>query len=177
MNEQWVHVGRLWTNGEPFLAVDTELRDLWRGHSDDHFDQVVALGWESAIIAIGSGRAAVVGADGVVRDDSWMEVFESSSGAFAVIQASGPDYPGVISAALTFPDCDDQDGGVIEVPSGELTVFSAAVDGTGPYSMDLIPGRAEGYRRDTDRRAASRTTASSSEPAASIGSKSAGTPH
>src|SRR5262245_3079696 len=33
VNHQWTHVGRLWTNGDPFLAVDATLRDAWLGFS------------------------------------------------------------------------------------------------------------------------------------------------
>ena len=40
-------------------------------------------------IPVDAGRAVFV-ADGVVRDDSWMEVFEAASGLAAIVQASGP---------------------------------------------------------------------------------------
>jgi hypothetical protein len=73
MRNSWVHVGRLWTNGEPFLAIDTALRGDWHGYSNDDFEQVVALGWQGTSVPVGPGRAVLVGADGVVRDDSWME--------------------------------------------------------------------------------------------------------
>jgi hypothetical protein len=36
---------RLWTNGEPFLAMDADLRPAWRGFSNDQFEQVVELGY------------------------------------------------------------------------------------------------------------------------------------
>ena len=83
VNHQWMHVGRLWTSGDPFLAVDATLRDAWQGFSNDQFSQVVELGPQDTSITVGTGRAAVVGADGVVRDDSWMEVFEVASGRVA----------------------------------------------------------------------------------------------
>jgi hypothetical protein len=136
-----MHVGRLWTNGEPFLAVDATLRDAWQGFSNDQFSQVVGLGPQETIITVGSGRAAVVGADGVVRDDSWMEVFEAASGLVAIVQASGPDYPDALARALEYPDVDDEDGGTLNVSSGELAIFSAAADGAGPYSMPLLAAR------------------------------------
>lgn len=44
MQDSWVHVGRVWTNGEPFLALDAALREAWHGFSDDEFDQIVELG-------------------------------------------------------------------------------------------------------------------------------------
>jgi hypothetical protein len=94
MRDPWVHVGRLWTNGDPYLAIDEALRGAWHGFSNDDFErQVVPLGWQHTSIAVGTGRAVLVGADGVVGDDSWMEVFESGAGVVAVVQASGPDYP------------------------------------------------------------------------------------
>jgi hypothetical protein len=136
-----MHVGRLWTNGEPFLAVDATLRDAWQGFSGDQFSQVVGLGPEDTSIAVGSGRAAVVGADAVVRDDSWMEVFEAASGRVAIVQAAGPDYPDALARALEYPDADDEDGGTLNVSSGELAIFSAAADGAGPYSMPLLTAR------------------------------------
>jgi hypothetical protein len=130
-----MHVGRLWTNGEPLLAVDAALRDAWQGFSNDQFRQVVELGPQDTSVPVGSGRAVAVGADGVVRDDSWMEVFVAASGLVAIVQAAGPDYPDLLAKALEYPDADDQDGGTLEVSSGEVVIFSAAADGAGPYSM------------------------------------------
>src|SRR5690349_18129849 len=44
VNHQWTHVGRLWTNGNLFLAVDATLRDAWLGFSQDQYTQVAGLG-------------------------------------------------------------------------------------------------------------------------------------
>ncbi|MFF0868583.1 hypothetical protein ACFYUV_42985 [Nonomuraea sp. NPDC003560] len=85
-----MHLGRLWTNGDPFLAVDASLRDAWRGFSGNQYDRLVDLGPETAGIPVGAGRAVLAGTDGVVRDDSWLEVFEADDGAIAIVQASGP---------------------------------------------------------------------------------------
>jgi hypothetical protein len=41
---------------------------------------------------VADGVAALVGGDGVVRDDSWIEVFRSERRTLAVVQATGPDY-------------------------------------------------------------------------------------
>ena len=136
-----MHIGRLWTNGEPFLAVDAALRDAWHGFSNDQFGRVVELGPQDTTVRVGSGRAAVVGADGVVRDDSWMEVFAAASGQIAIIQAAGPDYPDLLARVHDYPQVDDDDGGMLEVSSGELVIFSAAADGAGPYSMPLFTAR------------------------------------
>lgn len=141
VNHQWTHVGRLWTNGDPFLAVDATLRDAWLGFSQDQYSQVVGLGPQDASITVGTGRAAVVGADAVVRDDSWMEVFEAADGQVAIVQAVGPDYADALARALEYPDADDEDGGTLNVPSGELAIFSSAADGAGPYSMPLLTAR------------------------------------
>ena len=92
MHGPWEHIGRLWTNGDPFLAVDAVLRSAWRGFSNDDYDLVVTLSLEYATsVPLGAGRGLLVGADGVVGDDSWMEVFTSKTGCIAVVQASGPD--------------------------------------------------------------------------------------
>ncbi|MFI7547473.1 hypothetical protein [Actinoplanes sp. NPDC049599] len=146
MPDDWVHLGRLWTNGDPYLAVDAAVRHLWLGFSEDeYFDRIVDLGPEETGISLGEHTAAVVGADGVVRDDSWMEVFESPEGSIAIIQASGDDYRKTLTAALRYPGDSDDPGTTIHVRSGELAVFSAACDGAGEYSMTLrpaLPGRA-----------------------------------
>jgi hypothetical protein len=133
--DPWVHIGRLWTNGDPFLVVDATLRSAWRGFSDGDYDQVVALSpEEDTSVPVGAGRALLVGADGVVRDDSWMEVFATKSGLIAVVQASGPDYPDILARALAYPVDDDQVGDALTVDSGQLAIFSAAADGAGRYS-------------------------------------------
>jgi hypothetical protein len=135
----WTHIGRLWTNGEPHLAVDAGLRGGWLGSTDDdYFEQIVSLGPDRTSIAIGDGTAALVGADGVVRDDSWMEVFESTDCTLAIVQAAGSDYRRTLSAALRYPTTADDAGTVICIPSGELAIFSAALDGTGEHAMNLL---------------------------------------
>jgi hypothetical protein len=138
MRDPWIHVGRLWTNGEPYLAVDAALRDAWHGYSNDDYDQVIALGWQGTSVPAGTGRAVIVGGDGVVRDDSWIEVFETDTGLMAIVQASGPDYPDVLARALDYPVAEDEDGDALNVSSGELVLFSAAIDGAGPYSGPLV---------------------------------------
>jgi hypothetical protein len=115
MPDSWVHIARLWTNGDPFLAVDATLRSAWRGFSNDDYDQVVALSpEEDTSVPVGAGRGLLVGADGVVRDDSWMEVFTAPPGLIAVVQASGLDYPDILARALAYPVDDDQDGDVAD---------------------------------------------------------------
>ncbi len=159
MRHPWVHVGRLWTNGEPFLAIDAALRGAWHGYSNDDFDQIVTLGWQVTSVPVGTGRAVLVGADGVVRDDSWMEVFESEAGLIAIVQASGADYPQALDRALAYPVADDQAGDELKAASGEIAIFSSADDGTGPYSgpgSRPSPGR---YRRFTAALRAKRTRA------------------
>ncbi|MGW0807202.1 hypothetical protein [Nonomuraea sp. NPDC002799] len=136
-----MHAGRLWTNGDPFLAVDASLRGAGHGFSNNQYDDIVDLDPEDTSIPVGAGWAALVGADGVVRDDSWMEVFQAEGGGIAVVQASGPDYPRVLTKALRYPDTDDEDGAPLIVRSGEIALFSAACDGTGPHSQPLVPAR------------------------------------
>jgi hypothetical protein len=137
----WVHVGRLWTNGEPFLAVDAALRGQWRGGSDEDLyeERIAGLEQDVTSVPLDVGAAVLVGGDGVVRDDSWMEVFEADDGALAIVQASGTDYRYVVAAALEHPDHEDLDGGMLQVDSGKLAIFSAAVDGNYPL-LPASPG-------------------------------------
>jgi len=141
MPDAWTHVGRLWTNGEPFLAVDAALRDAWQGLSNDEYDQIIGLRPEDTSIPVGAGRAVLVGGDGEVRDDSWIEVFAAAGGLVAIVQAAGLDYPDVLARALDYPDVDDQAADTLKVSSGELAIFSAVFDGTGPYSVPLLPAQ------------------------------------
>jgi hypothetical protein len=136
---RWVHVGRLWTNGEPFLAMDAALRERWRGGSDEDLfeDRIVGLGPEVTSIRVGTAMALLVGGDGVVRDDSWMEVLQADDGALAIVQAAGTDYRHVVGQALDYPGHDDVAGDALRVDSGELAIFSAAADGTDR----LLPAR------------------------------------
>lgn len=135
----WTHVGRVWTNGEPFLAMDAPLREHWRGGTDeDAYAAICRLGWEVTSLPVGPGRAAFVGTDGVVGDEGWLEVFTVEHHALAVVQVSGPDYGSLLLAALRFPVDEDDVGDVIEVRSGDLALFSAAEDGTGPRGAQLV---------------------------------------
>ncbi|YCK32839.1 hypothetical protein ACNF49_01660 [Actinomadura sp. ATCC 39365] len=47
-----MHLGRLWTDGDPFLAVDASLRGAWRGFSGNQYDDIVDLGPERATFAL-----------------------------------------------------------------------------------------------------------------------------
>jgi hypothetical protein len=141
MRDKWVHVGRLWTNGEQFHAVDAALRGAWKGSSDD-FEEIilVAIERQGSSVPGGTGRALLVGADGFC-DDSWMEVFETETGLVAIVQASGPDYPEVLARALGYPVANDLDGDTLEAPSGEIAIFSAGLDDTGPDSGPFVSAR------------------------------------
>jgi hypothetical protein len=138
----WTHVGRVWTNGEPFLAVDARLREHWRGATDEAvYEALCDLGWEVTSVRVGPGRAALVATDGVVRDEGWLEVFTVDRRALAIVQTSGTDYHRLLVAALSFPDDEDDLGDVVDVRSGNLALFSAAVDGVGPQSVELVPAK------------------------------------
>lgn len=135
----WTHIGRLWTNGEPYLAIDAAVRRFWRGMSDDEYDRIVGMTPEETSIAVAGSTALLVGADGVVRDDSWMEVFESAEGTVAIVQASGPDYRRTLESALNHPSANDDVGDDLSLDSGDLAIFSAALDGIGEHAMPLSP--------------------------------------
>ncbi|GIF98236.1 hypothetical protein [Catellatospora citrea] len=137
----WTHIGRLWTNGEPHLAIDGDLRQHWHGYDDEVYERLVTtLAAEPVSIPVGSATAALLG-DGVVRDDSWMEVFTATDGRIAIIQAGGSDYRTCVAAALSYPlDADDLVAD-LEVPSGNIALFSSACEGVGEGSMELIAPR------------------------------------
>lgn len=59
----------------------------------------------------------------------------------ALVQASGPAYPGALTAAPEYPAAEDEDGDILKAGSGTLAIFSAAEDGTGPYSTPLLTAR------------------------------------
>jgi len=137
-----VHLGRLWTNGEPYLALDSIHVPAWRGFTDDTYNTlVVPLPYTESAVTFEAGRAGVVGTDGVVGDEGWLEVFRTAPNQIVVVQASGRwPYRDLLVACLAHPaDDDDRDGGVFEVTSGYLVILNAAMDGTGQYSGELRP--------------------------------------
>ena len=134
MVEPWTHIGRLWSNGEPFLAIDARLRGAWLGYSNDDFDRIVDLGAEPTGLPVGTVDAALIGGDGVVRDDSWIEVFESGHGAIAAVQASGEHYrqalfeparPGPVPAEHGWPTPGEDPG--LLIPTGGRTRYAFRV--------------------------------------------------
>ena len=136
----WTHVGRCWTNGEPFLALDGELLPSWRGLSDQAYEALVPeLDYQLTGIPVGTSTAAIVLTDPEVGDEGWLEVFRGDDGSVAVVQASAGDYRGTLDAALAFPSADDQLGDVLTVPSGRLAFVSAALDGIGEDGAFLLP--------------------------------------
>ncbi|SOD97396.1 hypothetical protein [Blastococcus haudaquaticus] len=140
MPRTWSHVGRCWTNGEPFLALDADLLGEWFGMSGGAYERLVPdLSYEKTSVPIGRGSAALVLTDGDVGDEGWLEVFRDDDGAIAIIQAGGPDYPGILGAALAHPTDDDEDGDSLSVPTGRLALISAALDGWGPDGAPLAP--------------------------------------
>ncbi|MFD2093736.1 hypothetical protein [Blastococcus deserti] len=138
MPPTWTHVGRCWTNGEPFLAMDAGLLAHWRGMSDSAYEELVPhLGYETTSVRVGPGSAGLILTDPEVGDEGWLEVFRSPDGSVAIVQAGGPDHRGVVAAALAHPTDGDQPGDPVEVPSGRLALISAALDGTGPDGASL----------------------------------------
>jgi hypothetical protein len=54
-----------------------------------------------------------------------------------IVQAVGPGYRDVLAQAPGYPD--SEDGETLKVSSAELAIFSAAADGTGRYSLPMLP--------------------------------------
>jgi hypothetical protein len=138
----WINVGRVWTNGDCFLALDATLLPHWRGLSDDTYQSVVVgLDQEVTSVRVGSEAAALVATDPEVGDEGWIEVFQSD-GAIALIQAAPDDdaaYGQLVTTALKYPSDEDERGDPVKLRSGELVLLSAALDGTGPDSPPLQP--------------------------------------
>ncbi|MBN1092668.1 hypothetical protein JKP75_08920 [Blastococcus sp. TML/M2B] len=140
MPRSWTHVGRCWSNGEPFLALDGDLLPGWSGQADGDYERLVPdLDYELTSIAVGSGRAALVLTDAEVGDEGWLEVFRADDDAVAVLQVSADDYPAALTAALAHPEDDGDPGDHVPVPSGRLAFISAALDGAGPDAAPLRP--------------------------------------
>jgi hypothetical protein len=138
MPRTWTHVGRCWTNGEPFLVLDADLLPHWRGTSGNAYEALVPdLAYELTAVPLGDGSAGLVLTDPEVGDEGWLEVFRAADGAVAIVQATGRDYAAVLAAALTHPADADDRGEPVEVPSGRLALISAALDGTGPDGASL----------------------------------------
>ncbi|TKJ33122.1 hypothetical protein [Blastococcus sp. CCUG 61487] len=136
----WTHVGRCWTNGEPFLALDAELLPEWAGETGGDYEQLVPeLDYDVTSIPVGSGRAALVLTDDEIGDEGWLEVFRADDGAVAVVQASAEHYPAALEAALALPADAGDPGDHVAVPTGRLAFISAALDGAGPQAAPLVP--------------------------------------
>jgi hypothetical protein len=140
MSRTWTHVGRCWTNGEPFLALDADLLPDWSGETGCHYESLVPdLDPELTSIPVGAGRAALVLTDAEIGDEGWLEVFRAADGAVAVLQVTAVNYPAAVSAALAQPDDAADPGDHVPVPSGRLAFISAALDGAGVQAAPLVP--------------------------------------
>lgn len=79
MSRAWTRIGRLWTNGESFLALDANILPHWRGLSDNTYqDVIVGLSWDVTSVPVGEGSAAFIATDPEVGGEGWLEVFEYS---------------------------------------------------------------------------------------------------
>lgn len=138
MPRTWTHVGRGWSHGEPFLALDADLLPHWRGMSESTYERLAAeLTYETTSVPVGAGAAGLILTDPEVVDEGWLEVFRADDGSVAIVYAGGPDYARVLAAALAHPTEDDEPGDPVRVPSGRLALISAALDGTGPDGAPL----------------------------------------
>ncbi|MDT0277058.1 hypothetical protein [Blastococcus goldschmidtiae] len=158
MSRTWTHVGRCWSNGEPFLALDGDLLPDWSGETGGYYERLVPdLDFDLTSIPVGPGRAAVVLTDAEVGDEGWLEVFRADDGAVAVLQVSAGDYPAAVAAALAHPEDAAEPGDHVAVPSGRFAFISAALDGAGvdaaplrPESPRPLPGSADYDERQAD---------------------------
>ena len=135
----WTHIGTVWTNGQPFLALDASLLPAWRGYSDEHYDLLVDLGPEVTSIAVGRGTAALISTDGTVYDEGWLQVYRAEGPSIAVVQAAGRDYAQALTTALAYPAGEDELGDTVDIASGTLVILDACIDGDGQYSAPIPP--------------------------------------
>jgi len=124
----------VWTNGEPLLAVDAGQAAAWRS---DRFEELIGLGADRDLIPVGDGMAAIICGDGSVNDEGWIEVFSAGQDRLAFVHAAGAPYGRVLHDALAYPASQDVAGGPVPLPSGQLVLFSAAMDGAGQHSVPL----------------------------------------
>src|SRR3712207_9458308 len=61
MPRTWTHVGRCWTNGEPFLALDETLLPEWRGGAGGAFQGLGPRPDYALPLTPGGGRTAGLG--------------------------------------------------------------------------------------------------------------------
>jgi hypothetical protein len=125
-------VGRVWTNNDPVLVVDTEAAKAWTGIEGD-YERI-------------SGRALEVG--GLTAAVLTPEIDEGPVDVFAL---AGGD---LLLVSVTAADADDWDeflgavgrsaareAGRIDVPSGKLAVFHAAAAHS---ALKIVEGAAAG---------------------------------
>ena len=98
MSEPWIHIGRVWTNGEPLLAMDSSLVDAW--DSEERFDELVDLGSEATRIPVGGGFAGIIG-DSSVNDEGWIEV--SNRGETASPSSTSAASPRITRSRMHWP--------------------------------------------------------------------------
>ena len=135
----WTHVGTLWTNGQPFLALDSALLSAWRGYSDEHYDRLVHRGPEVTSIAVDTGTAALISTDGTVYDEGWLQVYRADGPRIAVVQAAGRDYAKALATALAYPAAEDEPGDTVSITSSTLVILDACIDGDGEHSAPILP--------------------------------------
>jgi len=121
------------------LVADSLVAAGWHGYDETEYERVIDRPQGVDAFAVGAGAGVLIG-DGVVRDDSWIEVFASSDGGFAAVQAAGADYAATLRAALAVAQ-DYETGPTLLAPSGTVVVISSASDGSGDDAQPLAPAR------------------------------------
>jgi hypothetical protein len=121
------------------LVADSLVAAGWRGSDDTEYDRVITHPEGLSAFEVGAGVGVLIG-DGVVRDDSWIEVFAAPEGGFAAVQAGGVDYAATLRAGLAVPG-DDETGPPLLIPCSTVVVMSSAGDGGGDYAQPLAVAR------------------------------------
>lgn len=123
----WRHVGRIYTNGQQFLLLDTGLLGHWRA-TDEQIEELLELGSRVTTLPVGDGTAGIVAADGSINDEGWLEVFQRGPDHVAVVQGCGSPYRDVMVRALSYPTTTRADDAHIEI-GDELVLWDSALDG------------------------------------------------
>jgi hypothetical protein len=123
-----IHIGRIWSNGEPLLAMDASLLAAWRS-SEDQLVPIMSSGWDVTSGRIDGEDIGVVRFDATVNDSGWLELFKYANEQVVIVQAVGTPYRQVLDAALAFQSESDGNGSYVETRSGALVIWSSTLDG------------------------------------------------
>ena len=139
------HLGRVWSDGDPFVLLDRALADGWEAQVDDYEQLVVgALGRGEVEIAVGAGRGVLLGHE---AGEGALEVFRLGARDLLALIASYADEPDVEEMARDAAGVEASPLARIDVRCGEVVFVRAAV----PWSETRVAVEAPGSVAARDR--------------------------